>query len=454
MQLNTAGMMRMLAPFGLPRGTRVLVAVSGGADSMALLTLLAQSADTSGLQVGVVHINHQLRPSAGREAALVQAYAQQLDVPCTVVAWPVAAHPANGVEAAARAFRYTTFARVAQNERYPLLMTAHNLDDQAETVLFRLARSGSVRGVSGIPADTVQYGLRVVRPLLSVHKAALQAYCEQQGITFVHDESNDDTRYSRNYLRHTVLPLLRDRWPDTDRHFARLATELTGLRTLADVTLRHLSGKVRLKSDEFTWQNVQNESTTVQKLLLQHLLTRWYPPISERQVLAVLNALTSPDGRQRIVTLSPQLALVVQHGQVRRQPRGADVQAADVVLTALDRWVSGVGGAWALLTQRPVAGDHVLATATGWPLPVTVRHRQPGDWVRLARGQHQKLGRLLTNNHVPVVVRDHLWVAARGHEVLWVENTRPGQLFHAGQTAKIKAQLVFRPDDGGSRDEF
>lgn len=453
-ELSPAGMERLLAEYALPAGTRVLIAVSGGSDSMALLTLLASSADATNLNLGVVHVNHQLRDVADQEEQLVRDYAEQLGITCRVVSWPRGEHPRSGVEAAARQFRYAAFTRLAKQERYDVLMTAHNLGDQAETVLFRLARSGSVVGASGIRDDTEQRGLRVVRPLLGVPKQSLQDYCDRMGVPYVHDQSNDDTAYDRNFLRHEVLPTLRSRWPDTDQHLARFADELTGLRALADVTLRHLSGKVRLKSDEFTWQDVQNESTAVQKLLLQYLLSQWFPAVSHRQVLAVYAALNAADGRERIVALSTAQALYIQRQHVRLRSPAALVDAT-CTLDGMNTPVKGAGGVWLLASDGVPSGYRVMSKSMVWPLPVVIRHRQPGDWLQLAHGEHQKLGRFFTNIHVPGTERDQLWVAASGQQVLWVENARPGQLFTGGQTAKIKAQLVFRPDNGGNnRDEF
>ena len=453
-ELSPAGMERILAEYALPAETRVLIAVSGGSDSMALLTLLAGSAGTTNLELGVVHVNHQLRDVADQEAQLVRDYAERLGVTCRVVDWPRDEHPRSGVEAAARQFRYAAFTQLAQREHYDVLMTAHNLGDQAETVLFRLARAGSVAGATGIHADTEQRGLRVVRPLLGVPKHSLQDYCDRTGVPYVHDQSNDDTAYDRNFLRHEVLPTLSSRWPDTEQHLARFAEELTGLQTLADVTLRHLSGKVRLKSDEFTWQDVQNESTAVQKLLLQHLLSQWYSAVSHRQVLAVYSALNAGDGRERIVALSAAQALYIQRQHVRlRSP--VIVADSTCTLGGLNVPARGAGGVWILASDNVPNGYRGMSAPMVWPLPVTIRHRQPGDWLQLAHGEHQKLGRFLTNMHVPGTDRDQLWVAASGHQVLWAENARPRQLFTGVQTAKIKAQLVFRPDDGGNnRDEF
>ena len=196
-----------LAGLGVEASDDILVAVSGGADSLALLHAI------SGLgwrSVRAVHVDHGLLPQAAVWGAQVLAAAVAMGVPCEVVRATVA-RTGEGPEADARAARYRALS--AYMRPGEVLVTAHHADDQAETVLLRLVRGAGLAGLSAMAGIRAFGPGRLARPLLAVPKAALVAYATEQALTFVHDPSNDDTRYARNYVRHVLVPVITARWP-------------------------------------------------------------------------------------------------------------------------------------------------------------------------------------------------------------------------------------------------
>ena len=189
----------------LPDGARVLCAVSGGADSVALLHLLCAMPEIS---VCCAHFNHRLRGAeSDRDEAFVKELCAKLGVPCFIGSADVAAYAAEhglGIEIAARKLRYEFLERTAQAQGCSRIATAHNADDNAETVLMHLLRGSGLRGLCGIPPVRGN----VVRPLLNVPRSEIEAYLAEHGLSHVEDSSNGSDDYTRNRVRHQLLPLL------------------------------------------------------------------------------------------------------------------------------------------------------------------------------------------------------------------------------------------------------
>jgi len=190
------------------QGQRALVAVSGGADSMALLHLLHR-AERAG---AVAHFDHQTRDGASADdAAFVVDAAASLGLPCYTVSQPIeamATERRESFEMVAREARYAFFRETAIAHGFDVIATGHHADDQAETVLLRLIRGVSPAGLAGIPPVRDLDGIRVVRPLLDCTRAALVAWLEAEGIAWREDTSNDDARFERNKVRRDLLPHL------------------------------------------------------------------------------------------------------------------------------------------------------------------------------------------------------------------------------------------------------
>jgi tRNA(Ile)-lysidine synthase len=184
---------------------RLAAAVSGGADSMALLLLLRQLQPRFGYTLSACHVNHGLRgQSADRDEAFVRAECARLGVPLRVFhAAELASPPAHAGEDWARRLRYTAFAQL-QGQGIDAIATAHTANDQAETLLLRLARGTGLHGAGGIRPRRGCY----LRPLLCLSRAETEAVCRAAGQPWVTDETNDTDAYARNRLRHSALPAL------------------------------------------------------------------------------------------------------------------------------------------------------------------------------------------------------------------------------------------------------
>jgi tRNA(Ile)-lysidine synthase len=195
----------------LRAGDRVGVAVSGGADSVALLRVLLELRAELGIVLSVAHFNHCLRGEQSMaDEAFVADLADQHQLEFFVERRNVSEHPLAklSTEAAARQLRYNFFARLARKVRLDCIATGHTLDDQAETVLLKFLRGAGTRGLAGVYPIVDRDGFRIVRPLLCVTGDDVEAYLSSLGQVWREDESNLDPRFLRNRVRHELLPLL------------------------------------------------------------------------------------------------------------------------------------------------------------------------------------------------------------------------------------------------------
>lgn len=199
-----------------PKGSHVLVACSGGGDSMCLLHALLSLQDSLEITLSAAHFNHQLRPEATEEAAFVQSWCAQRGIPCVTGSGNVrkqAADSGRGTEEVARDLRYGFLQRTAEAVGANRIATAHHARDNSETILLHLIRGSGLRGLGGIPPVRGN----IVRPLLTAQPQEIQSYLAWHQIPFVEDASNADLTYTRNYLRHQVLPLLEGINPNLNR---------------------------------------------------------------------------------------------------------------------------------------------------------------------------------------------------------------------------------------------
>ncbi len=219
--------------------TPVAVALSGGADSVALLHMLCNN---SAGPLHAVHVHHGIRgEEADRDAAFCAHLCETLNVPFTLLRVDVPAlakQTGEGMETAARSARYEAIDAFLRENNIPLLATAHHADDQLETMLQHLLRGAGLRGLCGIPAYRTLGNATVVRPLLRVSKEEILAYCASASLPFVTDSTNNEPCCARNRLRLEVIPVLRELWPNAALCAARCATTLAEdeafLASLAD----------------------------------------------------------------------------------------------------------------------------------------------------------------------------------------------------------------------------
>jgi tRNA(Ile)-lysidine synthase len=202
----------------------VLLAVSGGCDSVALLRAMTAIQTAGAGRLCVAHLNHQLRADSSEDELFVTALCRQLNVPCEVARICLEAQ-ADGIEAAARRARYQFLAEVAGRLGARYVATAHTADDQVETILHRIVRGTGIGGLAGMGRVRPLGHATLIRPLLAIDRAELAAYLRVIGQPFREDASNADPRFTRNRLRHALLPWLAEQFnPGVKDALLRLGT--------------------------------------------------------------------------------------------------------------------------------------------------------------------------------------------------------------------------------------
>ena len=225
---------RHLAGLSLPPGP-ALVAVSGGADSLALLALLVRSPAAGELALHVAHADHGIHPASAAVSRAVQNVAEEYALPFHATELGL---PRGASETAARAARYHWLLALAERLAAPVVFTAHHQDDQVETILMRMLKGSGPAGLAGIPVRRD----RLVRPLLPFRREELTEYLRGLGRPWWDDPANADPRHERSWLRTVVLPLLRQRIPAIDRRLLGLGRQASANRAAWDMLLDQIPG--------------------------------------------------------------------------------------------------------------------------------------------------------------------------------------------------------------------
>lgn len=391
------------------------VAFSGGLDSSVLLHLLAELARREAVPaLSAIHVQHGLQPVAAAWPEHCRQFCAALGIPLQVVAVQVVAQAS--VEQAARQARYAAFAEHLQPDA--VLFSAQHRDDQAETLLFRLLRGAGVRGLAAMPEQRPLGRGTLLRPLLDCSRAELQGYAEAHGLSWIEDPSNADTRFSRNFLRQRVMPLLAERWPQASVALARSAAHLSEaeqlLGELARMDLQAARGEplfpwLALPSLELSL--VTQLSDARQRNLLRH----WLAPLSRM-----------PDSdhwagwrdlRDAAGDASPVWKLA--DGQLHRADGRLYWLSADWLAPPVlpDPAIVRVQGA----SELPGNGEVQIRgelPAGRWHL----RYRLGGESLHLPERGRRDLKRLLNEWRVPAFVRPRLPLLFDGDELMAVAN--------------------------------
>lgn len=265
----------------LQPGQTLLLAFSGGLDSCVLLHMLAQLQPKLGIKLKAMHVHHGLSPNADAWAKFCSDTCVELKVSMQIAHVNVLKNSGLGLEASARAARYAALLGDTADYMVDYVVLAHHQDDQAETLLLQLLRGAGVKGLSAMAAADAKK--RLLRPLLAVSRAELQAYATQYGLQWIEDESNQDTSLDRNFCRHQIFPLLEQRFPAAKKTLARSASHMAEaallLDELAAMDAVSQTGQPSLDTVSLPLQNLHKLSEARARNLLRWWLARNHQPM-------------------------------------------------------------------------------------------------------------------------------------------------------------------------------
>ncbi len=439
----------------LSPGERVLVALSGGADSMALLHALR----ALGYSVEAAHLNHQLRgDDSDADQCFVVEHCAKLGVACHCAADDVAAHAAaTGVslEAAARERRYEFLSHVAAMNGIEIVATAHHADDQAETVLMRVLRGASTSGLGGIPPFRQEDDVCIVRPLLRCTRSEIMAWLEAQDLPWCEDASNADTDFLRNRVRHELLPQLqRDYNPQLAAALCRMADNLREDAALLDAISDDAAENVIDEKGRINPTILADYPEVIQRRVIQQWL--WYVGVdldSDRLRAAAAFATHSETGKYfdaggavqlyrgkelveivdqdasivapRPLTLSGETEALGYRFTVTRRPRGNHENAAFLRTYCTP--------------ARQLCDADVVGTS------VFVRTRRDGDRITpLGMEGSRKLQDYFVDKGVPAPQRDRIPLIATETDIVWIVGHAVDGRFAVGERTRRVLEIEVR----------
>lgn len=399
---------------------RVLVAYSGGLDSSVLLHLLvvlqqqlrASPSAQFQLELSAMHVHHGLSAHADAWAQHCQHVCQQLAIPLQVVSVDVAKESGQGIEASAREARYKALRKTAAD----VICLAHHQQDQAETLLLQLMRGAGPKGMAGMAELDLAQGL--MRPLIELSRQTLENYANMHALTWVEDDSNQNTEYDRNFMRHQVLPLLETHYQGVRKTLSRTAQHMAETSGL-------LGELAALDASQIAVAGVQANQLCLQVVKLAALsearaknLLRWW--IAQHGLMMpsaellkqVLHQLVSARKDASIdIQLSPQqsvkrylgLAYIVGHVEPTKPEERLWQGEAVIQLNTQDSLVFELG------LGQGIAQKHLVST------PLRIRMRAGGERLRLASNRpSQTLKHILQAHCIPPWLRERMpliWLA-------------------------------------------
>ncbi len=430
---------RLIAP---DTPTDVLVAYSGGMDSTVLLHLLANDAAVRARGLRALHVNHGLQADAEAWAAHCIQVCEDLGIDCDIARVTVDRSSGLGPEAAARQARRDVFAQTLRAGE--TLALAQHRDDQAETFLLRALRASGPEGLASMrPWRDFAAGW-MWRPLLDTPRAALLAYAQAQSLVWIEDPSNADTALDRNFLRHRVLPLLRERWPQADAAFSRAAalaaqsSELLGEQDAALVAAVREGSRASLSVPA-----LRTLSAAQRARVLRHWVASLdWPPLPAEGVARIEADLlgTAVDGPAR-----DRMPCFAWRGAEIRRWRDA-LHAVEIGRALPTDWSCRWDGHESL--DLPNGDALSLRGADGFPAPLMAHSRRGGERILLRDrgGHHHALKHVLQERAVPpwerarmpllstddgtlLAAGDHIhsagfghWLQSQGATLLWTRS--------------------------------
>ncbi len=426
----TIAVEKAVAAAGRPRaGETVVVGLSGGADSVALLDVLTTLAARYGFRVVAAHLDHGLRAASAADAAFCAQLCDRLGVSLRAGRADVRARARRdkgGTEEAARAERYAFLRDVRREQGAAVIAVAHTLDDQAETFLLRLLRGAGSAGLATMRPVAGD----IVRPMLEATRRDVLAHLKARGLEWREDETNADPAFLRNRTRHELLPYLERRLnPRVRQALARAASVLAdeaGVLAAEGDSFVECAGRPDGEAIVLDRAALGSVSRAVARAAVRSALQRTggLRGVGLTHVDRILALALAPKPSGKRLPVPGGREAVVAFAEVRIGPRRPPSAAFAVDVPVPGR-VDLPGRSLALLAQTapgPAASNGVSAVVAAPDGPLTVRTRRPGDRVR-AKGRDMSLKKFLMERRVPADERAGLPLLAAGSRVLWV----PGQ---------------------------
>lgn len=454
----------------LASGDKLLVGVSGGADSVCLLFLMHKYCQQNGISLEVVHIHHGMRETANRDMEYVESVCQSLGIPCHIVMEnvPVRAKAEKlSSEEAGRKVRYENFERLAGKFGATKVALAHNSNDRAETMLLFLFRGTGLRGLCGIKPCRDIY----IRPLLCLSRQEIEEYLQERGIAYCQDETNDEDMYTRNRIRHHILPYAQEQIAaGCVENMNRTGEQLALVEEYLELQLEGYKRRVLETISTgfvFSAEVFLQDHELMQRMLIYQCLVALSPGRKDitskhvEQVLALFRAQSGKETRLPFgITGRREFEKVIlervsdetrnQQQSNPEQTRDCSEEVLEQLLTGQEIWFNGYRFRARSFPYEPSA-EIPQNKYTKWfdcdkIESLVIRSRKPGDVlaIRDKNGSriHKPIKEYLIGEKVPERERDSLPLVCQRQEIIWVVGHRIGESFKVTEQTKTVIELT------------
>lgn len=430
-------------------GDRVILGVSGGADSVCMLHLLYSLQEELGITLYVVHVNHGIRKEeAERDAEFVRRISERLGLPYQVFHLNVpgiAREKKMSEEEAGRQARYEIFENVAMEMNANKIAVAHNLNDNSETVLFNLFRGSKLKGLTGIP---VRRG-KIVRPILCLSRTEIEKYLNDHNLEYCIDSTNQKTDYSRNKLRLEILPYIKDNINSKAEYNIVNAAE--SLREVYD----YIEYQTDIAYKEFVVEEMLlNSAKELSPVILKEVIRKWIlhktgklKDITGTHIDMVVQLLNNTVSKK--IELPYSLTIKKGYGGIEFEKDSAPVKKIEKVLIENGKIYLPEGVPISIEIEEIDKENIPDLLYTKWIdydkiNKLTLRNRQPGDYIMVNdKGGKKKLKDYFIDMKIPREERDGILLLADGSHVVWIVGYRISEFFKVTDKTEHIIKLTY-----------
>jgi len=456
----------------------ILLGVSGGPDSLALLDLFYRYSEEKEFELTVFHLDHGIRQASSEEAKFVQAFCQERDVTCIIeeINLPeIAEKTQAGTEELARRIRRAFYYKYSRELELPILALGHQLNDRIETLLFNLFRGSGIEGLQGIKPTSYYRELKIIRPLLKFKRSTIEYYCQERNLEPRRDKSNKSLKYSRNRIRNELLPYLETHFnPEIISSLASTAEIITGENQFMVKISKNLYHNLIQRAEEhrldFNCKDIASLDPVLQKRLIRFIIKQL---LSSKQgfyqkhydeIVAIISQ-AAQEGKNRPARdyhFPKNLLVRVEYGQISF--RDSIWQALQAERTNYCKKI--VPGSKVKLFDSQFISAQIRKLPSNWKtlafkrntalldyaeiaFPVFVRNREEGDYFYpLGLGGSQKVKDYLINNKIPLDQRDRLPVLVdKDGKILWLAGERIDERVKVTEKTEKVLQLKLVKND-------
>lgn len=395
------------------RAKRVLIAVSGGVDSMVLLTIISKLIPKN--EFGVVNVDHDLRPESASEVKFLRDFCKEKGFKFYTTKWTKHS-PDMGMEAAGRQFRYDFFAKVMEQDNYDTLLTAHHGNDLAENILMKMIRSGNVFEVTSLKQQRNFKVGQLVRPLLKFSKSDLRKYAKKREIKFVQDETNFEDITMRNRLRNNIFPELEKENGQVLSHFRLFDQQMNALISLAMEKFSKIESDMKLHDLSGELSPVEKLDHNQQTLFWGSFFTRNLDiSVSNKQIDQIIDVIEN-NRPNALVDLEDNWIFQRSYEQFEIKKIDSKINLKKLIEVNQPIKINGYN---LVVKKVPVSEADIVVEKM--PEQIMLRTRQAGDKLAIGNNLHQKLSKRFINKKVPEYQRNRSIILLFDNQIVWVE---------------------------------